>query len=198
MGYTGGHVENPSYELVCSHTTGHAEAVEVTYDPERVSYDDLLEVFWTKHNPTTKNRQGLDIGSQYRSAIFFHSPEQEAAAIRTREELQAKLHWPKKIVTEIVPSVEFYEAEDYHQQYLEKRGRSSCTVEARADRLVTLIRIERPGFGRGVFVFQDHPSSSRRSSPIPKWCAISWRTVTRISSWRTAGSSPNSSSSGTR
>ena len=129
VGYTGGHVENPTYELVCSHTTGHAEAVEVTYDPERVSYDDLLDVFWMKHNPTTKNRQGLDIGSQYRSAIFFHSPEQEAAAIRTRDELQEKLHWPKKIVTEIVPATEFYEAEDYHQQYLEKRGRSTCTAE---------------------------------------------------------------------
>jgi peptide-methionine (S)-S-oxide reductase len=129
VGYTGGHVENPTYELVCSHTTGHAEAVEVTYDPERVSYEDLLDVFWTRHNPTTKNRQGLDIGSQYRSAIFFHSPEQEAAAIRTRDELQEKLHWPKKVVTEIVPATAFYEAEDYHQQYLEKRGRSSCTAE---------------------------------------------------------------------
>jgi peptide-methionine (S)-S-oxide reductase len=124
-----GVVATPSYELVCSHTTGHAEAVEVTYDPERVSYEDLLDVFWTEHNPTTRNRQGLDIGSQYRSAIFFHSPEQEAAALRTKEERQAELHWPKKIVTEIVPAPEFYEAEDYHQQYLEKRGRSSCTVE---------------------------------------------------------------------
>lgn len=129
VGYTGGHVANPSYELVCSHTTGHAEAVEVTFDPDRVSYEDLLEVFWTNHNPTTKNRQGLDIGSQYRSAIFFHSPEQEAAALRTKEEQQEKLHWPKRIVTEIVPAAEFYEAEDYHQQYLEKRGRASCTVE---------------------------------------------------------------------
>jgi peptide-methionine (S)-S-oxide reductase len=129
VGYTGGHVENPSYELVCSHTTGHAEAVEVTFDPERVSYEDLLDVFWTKHNPTTKNRQGLDIGSQYRSAVFFHSPEQETAATQARDELQEKLHWPKKIVTEIVPATAFYEAEDYHQQYLEKRGRSTCTVE---------------------------------------------------------------------
>jgi peptide-methionine (S)-S-oxide reductase len=134
VGYTGGHVENPTYELVCSHTTGHAEAVEVTYDPERVSYEDLLDVFWTKHNPTTKNRQGFDIGSQYRSAIFFHSPEQEAAAILTRDELQEKLHWPRKIVTEIVPATEFYEAEDYHQQYLEKRGRSTCTAELDAAR----------------------------------------------------------------
>jgi peptide-methionine (S)-S-oxide reductase len=129
VGYTGGHTPDPTYERVCSHTTGHAEAVEVTYDPERVSYEQLLDVFWTKHNPTTKNRQGLDIGDQYRSAIFFHSPEQQEAAERTKEAVQAKLHWPKKVVTEIVPAPEFYEAEDYHQQYLEKRGRSSCTVE---------------------------------------------------------------------
>jgi peptide-methionine (S)-S-oxide reductase len=129
VGYTGGHTTDPTYERVCSHTTGHAEAVEVTYDPERVSYEQLLDVFWTKHNPTTKNRQGLDIGDQYRSAIFFHSPEQQEAAERTKEAVQAKLHWPKKVVTEIVPAPHFYEAEDYHQQYLEKLGRSSCTVE---------------------------------------------------------------------
>jgi len=129
VGYTGGHTANPTYEAVCSHSTGHAEAVEVTFDPTRASYEQLLDVFWTKHNPTTKDRQGLDIGSQYRSAIFFHSPEQQAAAERTKEAQQAKLHWPRKIVTEIVPAPEFYEAEDYHQQYLEKRGRSNCTVE---------------------------------------------------------------------
>jgi peptide-methionine (S)-S-oxide reductase len=129
VGYTGGHTANPTYEAVCSHTTGHAEAVEVTFDPARASYAQLLDVFWAKHNPTTKDRQGLDIGSQYRSAIFFHSPEQQAAAERTKEEQQAKLHWPRKIVTEIVPALEFYEAEEYHQQYLEKQGRSSCTVE---------------------------------------------------------------------
>jgi peptide-methionine (S)-S-oxide reductase len=129
VGYTGGHTTDPTYERVCSHTTGHAEAVEVTYDPERVSYEQLLDVFWTKHNPTTKNRQGLDIGDQYRSAIFFHSPEQQEIAERTKEAVQAKLHWPRKVVTEIVPAPEFYEAEDYHQQYHEKLGRSSCTVE---------------------------------------------------------------------
>ena len=129
VGYTGGHTDDPTYERVCSHTTGHAEAVEVTFDPERVSYEQLLDVFWTKHNPTTKNRQGLDIGNQYRSSIFFHSPEQQEAAERTKESQQAKLHWPKKIVTEIVPASEFHEAEDYHQQYMEKRGRSSCTTE---------------------------------------------------------------------
>jgi peptide-methionine (S)-S-oxide reductase len=128
VGYTGGNVPDPTYELVCSHGTGHAEAVEVSFDPTRVSYDDLLNVFWTSHNPTTRDRQGLDIGSQYRSVIFFHSPDQQAAAERTREEQQAKLHWPKKIVTEIAPAPEFYEAEDYHQQYLEKRGRSTCTA----------------------------------------------------------------------
>lgn len=129
VGYTGGHTDDPTYERVCSHTTGHAEAVEVTFDPERVSYEQLLDVFWTKHNPTTKNRQGLDIGDQYRSSIFFHSPEQQEAAERTKESEQAKVHWPKKIVTEIVPASEFHEAEDYHQQYMEKRGRSSCTTE---------------------------------------------------------------------
>jgi peptide-methionine (S)-S-oxide reductase len=129
VGYTGGHTDDPTYERVCSHTTGHAEAVEVTFDPERVSYEQLLDVFWTNHNPTTKNRQGLDIGDQYRSAVFFHSPEQQEAAERTKEAVEAKLHWPKKVVTEIVPAPEFYEAEDYHQQYLEKRGRSTCTVE---------------------------------------------------------------------
>ena len=129
VGYTGGRTTDPTYEEVCSHTTGHAEAVEVTYDPERVSYEQLLDVFWTSHNPTTKNRQGLDVGDQYRSAIFFQSPDQEEAAKRTAEEQQAKLHWPKKIVTEIVPAPEFYEAEDYHKQYLENRGRASCTVE---------------------------------------------------------------------
>jgi peptide-methionine (S)-S-oxide reductase len=129
VGYTGGHTDDPTYERVCSHTTGHAEAVEVTFDPERVSYEQLLDVFWTNHNPTTKNRQGLDIGDQYRSAVFFHSPEQQEAAERTKEAVQAKLHWPKKVVTEIVPAPEFHEAEDYHQQYHEKRGRSSCTAE---------------------------------------------------------------------
>ena len=129
VGYTGGHTDDPTYERVCSHTTGHAEAVEVTFDPERVSYEQLLDVFWTKHNPTTKNRQGFDIGDQYRSAVFFHSPEQQKAAERTKEAVEAKLHWPKKVVTQIVPAPEFYEAEDYHQQYLEKRGRSTCTVE---------------------------------------------------------------------
>ena len=129
VGYTGGTVPNPTYELVCSDRTGHAEAVEVTYDPDRVSYDDLLDVFWSNHNPTTRNRQGFDLGSQYRSAIFFRSPEQEAAARASRERLEAEGRFRNPIVTEIEAAREFYEAEDYHQQYLEKRGRASCTVE---------------------------------------------------------------------
>jgi peptide-methionine (S)-S-oxide reductase len=129
VGYTGGTVANPSYELVCTDTTGHAEAVEVTYDPARVSYDDLLEVFWSNHNPTTRNRQGFDIGSQYRSAVFFHTPEQEAAARASRDRLEAEGRFQNPIVTEVEPASEFYEAEDYHQRYLEKRGRATCTVE---------------------------------------------------------------------
>jgi peptide-methionine (S)-S-oxide reductase len=129
VGYTGGTVPNPSYELVCTDSTGHAEAVEVTYDPERVSYEELLDVFWSNHNPTTRNRQGFDIGSQYRSAVFFHTPEQERAAQASKERLDAEGRWRSPIVTEIEPAGQFYEAEDYHQQYLEKRGRATCTVE---------------------------------------------------------------------
>ncbi len=124
VGYTGGHADNPTYEQVCSHKTGHAEAVEVTYDPERVTYDQLLEVFWHGHDPTQLNRQGWDVGDQYRSAIFFHSPEQEEAAVRSKAEAQTRKRKP--IVTLLEPAPEFHEAEDYHQQYLEKRGRSSC------------------------------------------------------------------------
>jgi len=125
--YSGGPTENPSYEDVCSHTTGHAEVVEVTYDPEQVSYDDLLQVFWRKHDPTQLNRQGWDVGDQYRSAIFFHDDEQREAAERSKAREQASLTAP--IVTQVEPAQPFYEAEDYHQQYLEKRGRSSCTAQ---------------------------------------------------------------------
>jgi peptide-methionine (S)-S-oxide reductase len=125
VGYTGGTLENPTYEDVCSHTTGHAEVVEVTYDPEQISYDDLLRVFWDKHDPTQLNRQGWDIGDQYRSAIFVHDDEQRAAAEASKEREQASHRRP--IVTEITPAQTFYEAEDYHQQYLEKRGRATCT-----------------------------------------------------------------------
>jgi peptide-methionine (S)-S-oxide reductase len=125
VGYSGGTLDNPTYEDVCSHTTGHAEVVEVTYDPERVSYDQLLEVFWRKHDPTQLNRQGWDIGDQYRSVVFFHDTEQQEAALHSKAREQANRSAP--IVTQLEPAETFYEAEDYHQQYLEKRGRSTCT-----------------------------------------------------------------------
>ena len=128
VGYTGGTYENPTYKDVCSDTTGHAEAVEVTYDPERVSYEDLLNVFWENHDPTTLNRQGPDFGSQYRSAIFVHDDEQKTAAIASRDELERSGRFKRPIVTEITPASEFYEAEDYHQQYLEKRGLATCKI----------------------------------------------------------------------
>jgi peptide-methionine (S)-S-oxide reductase len=125
VGYAGGTLENPTYEDVCSHTTGHAEVVEVTYDPEQVSYEQLLDVFWHKHDPTQLNRQGWDIGDNYRSVVFFHDEEQREAVERSKAQEQSSRRAP--IVTQIEPAQTFYEAEDYHQQYLEKRGRSSCT-----------------------------------------------------------------------
>ena len=127
VGYAGGQLDNPTYEDVCSHTTGHAEVVEVTYDPEQVSYEQLLDVFWRKHDPTQLNRQGWDVGDQYRSVVLFHDDEQRQAAERSKDSEQAR--YRKPIVTQIEPAPTFYEAEDYHQQYLEKRGRSSCTAQ---------------------------------------------------------------------
>jgi peptide-methionine (S)-S-oxide reductase len=126
VGYSGGTLEDPTYEDVCSHTTGHAEVVEVTYDDDEVSYDELLNVFWRKHDPTQLNRQGYDIGDSYRTVVFFHDDEQRAAAERSKENEQGG--FDKPIVTQIEPAQTFYEAEDYHQQYLEKRGRSSCSA----------------------------------------------------------------------
>jgi len=126
VGYSGGHLSNPTYKDVCSGRTGHAEVVQVDYDPAQVSFDDLLNVFWDNHDPTTMNRQGPDIGAQYRSAIFFHTPEQEAAAKASLERAQSRFR--NKIVTEIAPASEFYRAEDYHQQYLEKRGLAHCSI----------------------------------------------------------------------
>lgn len=126
-GYTGGDTEDPSYKEVCTDTTGHAEAVLVEFDPQRVSYEELLDVFWKSHDPTQLNRQGPDFGSQYRTAIFFHSPEQEKAAIASRDSAQE--HFKKPIMTEIGPASDFYPAEEDHQRYLEKRGLASCTVE---------------------------------------------------------------------
>jgi peptide-methionine (S)-S-oxide reductase len=128
VGYSGGSYKNPSYRDVCTGRTGHAEVVEVIYDPARVSYDDLLRVFWDNHNPTTLNRQGPDIGTQYRSAIFFHTPEQQAIATASRAELERSRRYSRPIVTEIEPASEFYPAEEYHQQYLEKRGLSTCHI----------------------------------------------------------------------
>ncbi|MFH0986054.1 MAG: bifunctional methionine sulfoxide reductase B/A protein [Candidatus Omnitrophota bacterium] len=122
VGYTGGHTESPTYEQVCSHATGHAEAVEVQFDPAKVSYEKLLESFWALHDPTTLNRQGPDIGDQYRSAIFYHSPGQEQAAKALKEKLERSGKFKRPIVTEIAPEKEFYKAEDYHQQYFEKSG----------------------------------------------------------------------------
>ncbi len=126
VGYTGGHTSNPSYEKVCSKQTGHAEAVLVEYDPEVVTYEQLLYVFWECHDPTQLNRQGLDIGDQYRSAIFFLTPEQEKIARKSKEKLQNSNKYHGEIVTEIIPASEFYRAEEYHQQYLEKRGMVRC------------------------------------------------------------------------
>ena len=129
VGYSGGTLEDPTYEDVCAHTTGHAEVVEVTFDDDAVSYDELLNVFWRKHNPTQLNRQGWDIGDNYRSVIFVHDEEQRSAAERSKENEQAGHRKP--IVTQIEPAQTFYEAEDYHQQYLEKRGRASCAPALR-------------------------------------------------------------------
>jgi peptide-methionine (S)-S-oxide reductase len=129
VGYTGGHFDNPTYKDVCSDRTGHAEAVEVEYDPAKLSYDKLLQVFWENHDPTQLNRQGPDWGSQYRSAIFFHTPEQETEARSSKEQLEKSGRFKKPIVTQIVPAVTFHPAEDYHQQYLEKRGLASCHIK---------------------------------------------------------------------
>jgi peptide-methionine (S)-S-oxide reductase len=129
VGYLGGNVTNPTYKDVCTDTTGHAEAVEVEYDPAKLSYDKLLEVFWENHDPTQLNRQGPDFGKQYRSAIFFHDAEQETAAKASKEALGKSRRYSKPIVTQIVPTVTFYEAEDYHQQYLEKRGLATCHIK---------------------------------------------------------------------
>jgi peptide methionine sulfoxide reductase msrA/msrB len=126
VGYTGGTFENPSYEDVCSGKTGHAEAIEIIFDPDMISYEELLKMFWEIHDPTTLNRQGPDVGSQYRSAIFYHDAKQEAAARASKERLEESGVLKKKIVTEIVPATEFYYAEEYHQQYLKKRGSSTC------------------------------------------------------------------------
>lgn len=128
VGYMGGTMENPTYEAVCTDRTGHAEVVHIEFDPSIVSYEALLEVFWQTHNPTTLNRQGPDEGRQYRSVIFFHSPEQQHIAEASKQQLQASGKWRQPIVTEIVPAETFYPAEEYHQRYLEKRGLDQCHI----------------------------------------------------------------------
>ena len=128
VGYAGGNTKNPTYKDVCSDATGHAEVVQVEYDPAEVSYDRLLAVFWTSHDPTQRNRQGPDVGTQYRTVIFFHTPEQEASARESLAALEASGSFRRPIVTEILPAPEFWLAEDYHQQYLEKRGLSHCRI----------------------------------------------------------------------
>jgi peptide-methionine (S)-S-oxide reductase len=130
VGYTGGSTESPSYEEVCTGRTGHAEAVHLTFDPEEVSYAELLEVFFKLHDPTQLNRQGPDVGAQYRSTIFFHTPEQEREAIAAKERAQTEHR--SEVVTEIVPAQHFWLAEDYHQRYLEKRGVATCRIPSAA------------------------------------------------------------------
>ncbi len=126
VGYLGGWLDDPTYEDVCTGRTGHAEVVQVEFDPAAVSYEDLLGTFWENHDPTTLNRQGPDVGTQYRSAIFFHTPEQEAAAVASKRRVEAGS--AKPIVTEITPASRFYRAEEYHQRYLEKRGLATCAI----------------------------------------------------------------------
>ena len=126
VGYLGGTLKNPTYHDVCAGKTGHAEVVQLEYDPSLVSHEELLNVFWSLHDPTTLNRQGPDVGTQYRSAIFFHNAEQEAVAKASKEKLQSSGRYKRDIVTEMTPASEFYRAEEYHQQYIEKRGQASC------------------------------------------------------------------------
>lgn len=128
VGYIGGTADNPTYEEVCSGLTGHAEAVEILFDSEIISYDDLLHIFWEIHDPTSLNRQGLDVGSQYRSVIFYHNDEQQQKALKQKQKLEAKGVYVRPIVTEIVPAQKFYRAEDYHQKYYMRKGSGGCQI----------------------------------------------------------------------
>lgn len=128
VGYTGGTTDKPSYEAVCSHTTGHAEAVRIIFDPEQVSYQKLLEIFWKSHNPTTPNRQGPDVGDQYRSSIFYTTEDQRQQAEESKKQVEESGRWKNPVVTEIVPAVPFHRAEEYHQKYLMNRGLGSCHI----------------------------------------------------------------------
>ena len=128
VGYAGGTTENPTYEDVCTDRTGHAEVVEVEFDPSQISYDELLDVFWSNHNPTTLNRQGPDVGRQYRSVIFYHSPEQKADAMASKERVEKSGRFNRPVVTQIESAPKFWRAEEYHQGYLQKRGQSHCAI----------------------------------------------------------------------
>lgn len=128
VGYAGGTKDNPTYEDVCADETGHAEVVQVEFDPSQIGFDQLLDVFWSTHNPTTLNRQGPDVGTQYRSVIFYHSPEQKAAAEASKEKLEQSERFPRPVVTQIEPAPKFWPAEEYHQRYLAKRGQSHCAI----------------------------------------------------------------------
>jgi peptide-methionine (S)-S-oxide reductase len=128
VGYEGGTTPNPTYKQVCTDRTGHAEVVELDYDPARVSYEQMLDAFFAMHDPTTPNRQGPDVGSQYRSVVFFHTPEQRDAALKAKEALGASGKLRRPVVTEVVPAATFYRAEEYHQRYFEKHGGGSCHV----------------------------------------------------------------------
>jgi peptide-methionine (S)-S-oxide reductase len=128
VGYEGGNFDNPGYKDVCTDQTGHAEVVELSFDPTHVTYEQLLDAFFSLHDPTQLNRQGPDWGAQYRSVVFYHSPEQEAVAHAKIEQLSAEKRFPKKIVTQVVPAANFWRAEEYHQKYLEKRGVASCHI----------------------------------------------------------------------
>lgn len=128
VGYAGGTTENPSYEDVCSDETGHAEVVQLEFDPSQIKYDQLLDVFWANHNPTTMNRQGPDVGTQYRSVIFYYSPEQKSAAEASKQKLSTSGKFNRPIVTQIEPAPKFWPAEEYHQRYLAKRGQTHCAI----------------------------------------------------------------------
>jgi peptide-methionine (S)-S-oxide reductase len=138
VGYTGGRFQNPTYEDVCTDETGHAEAIQIQYDPREVSYEQLVKVFWSVHDPTTVNRQGPDVGSQYRSMIAYHTAEQEVLAKKLKEDLERTGKFKRKIVTEIVPASTFYKAEDYHQKYYMKQGGGSCYLHPNLEEIVEM------------------------------------------------------------
>ena len=144
VGYTGGHAKNPSYEQVCSGRTGHAEAVEILYDPSKVTYEELLILFWQYHDPTTKDRQGPDIGSQYRSAIFTHGEEQRAAAVKSRDALDKAKIFKNPIVTKIVPAAEYTRAEEYHQKYLVKNPKGYCSHHLQSHKIAEVLKGQIP------------------------------------------------------